>query len=239
VTTVCGSCGHVDNDAAAQFCGSCGAFLEFVGAAEGPPADVVPAGASLPAHSAGAVRVDRVESSGADRPDQGQDGAAAVAGSVLPGAQAELRAPTRRVDRPGTGGLACPSCRVDNAADRSFCRRCGQELRAATGDPRATWWRRLVARVRDAVRARRRRAAGSRPRRWSRSPRRRAHRGLPLHLLTRVVCLLSLASLLLPAVRTPVVDHVRTGVSSVRSEVVDRYHDVRDRTSPADPGSPS
>lgn len=231
MTTVCGSCGHVDNDAAAQFCGSCGAFLEFVGAAEGPPAEVV---------VAGAVRSsDPVASPAVDRPDPRQDAAAAVAASVLPGAQAELRAASRRVDRPGPGGLSCPSCRVDNPADRSFCRRCGHELQAVPGDPATTWWRRVVARVRDAVRSRRRRAAGSRPRRWSRTPRRRAHRGLPLHLLTRVVCLLSLASLLLPGVRTPVVDHVRAGVSSVRSEVVDRYHDVRDRMASADPGSAS
>ena len=42
-----------------------------------------------------------------------------------------------------------------------------------------------------------------------------------------------------PGDQTPVVDHVRAGVSTVRSEVVDRYHDVRDRTPPAGPGSTS
>jgi hypothetical protein len=94
----------------------------------------------------------------------------AAAGSVDSG-QPPARKPVAERDRPGPvplmteqvhAGPYCSACGVRNPEGRTFCRSCGETLRAAAvaQAPAPGWWRRLLNRLR----GRRSYAAGDRPR---------------------------------------------------------------------------
>jgi ribosomal protein L40E len=171
---VCGQCGE-RNPSDAQFCGSCGAFLEW----EGAQVDAAP-GASVPASGGSApVATSAVGSPPVGSPPVGSPpvgsppvgsppvGSVPVASSgpavraaepaataaepavVQPGEQ-QVR---RRVqappdDRPAAPGeVVCGSCGAGNDPQRRFCRRCGTALTAGAVTGRLSWWRRLWGRL--------------------------------------------------------------------------------------------
>ncbi len=167
---VCGQCGE-RNPSDAQFCGSCGAFLEW----EGAQVDPAPAG-SVPAASGGSptvpspVPASSTPGTPAADPPVGaaSDPAVAEPAVVKPGEQ-QVRRRTRAApeDRPpAPGEVVCGSCGAGNDPQRRFCRRCGAALAAGAAARRPSWWRRLWRRLagRRVYRAgdRRRRAAPSR-----------------------------------------------------------------------------
>lgn len=124
---ICRRCGYA-NLPGDQFCGSCGAFLEWEGEATGAPAAPPP-------------------------PDEGLAGLVAPAGGVLPppapaqgwvtapGVQAPppqvpppVAPPPVRVPPPApaeAGLLRCPACGIANGAARTFCQSCGARLAEA------------------------------------------------------------------------------------------------------------
>ena len=118
-TVICGRCG-VANPAGDQFCGSCGAFLEW----EGNPTDAGTETA-LPA----APPTDRPVPPPADAPP-----APAPAPPAAPSAPAEVQ-PTASED------VVCTSCGTANPVSRTFCQRCGAVMGGGSprgaGDPLA------------------------------------------------------------------------------------------------------
>jgi hypothetical protein len=79
-----------------------------------------------------------------------------------PVAERDRPGPTPLVAGPAQAGPYCSACGVRNPEDRTFCRSCGEPLRAgsvASGSAPG-WWRRLLARLS----GRRSYAAGDRPR---------------------------------------------------------------------------
>ena len=111
-TVICGRCG-VANPAGDQFCGSCGAFLEW----EGNPTEAGTE-ASLP------------EAPPIDRP------------APPPSAPAPLPAgPSAPVEvQPTATDVACTACGTANPPSRTFCQRCGAVMGGSprgAGDPSA------------------------------------------------------------------------------------------------------
>jgi uncharacterized OB-fold protein len=107
-SVVCTKCGFV-NAPGDQFCGSCGAFLEWEGSVVGDTSSVVAPTASPvtpPATPAGAP--------------------ASAQGTPTTPPATPAAAP------PDAGLLRCPSCGVANAANRTFCQSCGTKLAAAS-----------------------------------------------------------------------------------------------------------
>ena len=124
-TVTCGRCG-AQNIAGDQFCGSCGAFLEFV-AEQG--AAVTPAGANpLPADPSLATSVPL---------DGGLAGLKAGAGGPAPArapSPPSSTAPSAAAAASGPASEAlvrCPACGIANALDRTFCQSCGSTLAGA------------------------------------------------------------------------------------------------------------
>ncbi len=109
---ICRRCGfhNVPGD---QFCGSCGAFLEWEGEPQG---EAVPPPAEL-----------------AD-PDIPSVAAATGVGAAAPGAGAALpAAPSAPPAEPAgsvadVGLIRCPACGIANTAGRTFCQSCGTKL---------------------------------------------------------------------------------------------------------------
>jgi Tol biopolymer transport system component/ribosomal protein S27AE len=104
---VCKICGF-ENEPGAQFCGSCGGFLEWTGestAPEAPPGTAVP----TPPPPTGAT----------------------------PTASAEAPTTTyQTVQEPADpNAIICPSCGLANERDRVFCRRCAAELVPMATEP--------------------------------------------------------------------------------------------------------
>jgi double zinc ribbon protein len=98
---ICRRCG-VSNTAGDQFCGSCGAFLEW----EGDPTDAA-APTSEPAIPAPA---------------------ATPAPQTTP---SEPLPPPTIVSAPSMPGIACPACATLNPTQKVFCQSCGTDLRDA------------------------------------------------------------------------------------------------------------
>ena len=106
---VCKICGF-DNEPGAQFCGSCGGFLEWTGeqtAPEPPIAPIPPTPAPQPTTSGTPVVA----------PDSPTTAYPTVPEQVDP------------------GQLICPSCGLANERDRVFCRRCAAELVPIATEP--------------------------------------------------------------------------------------------------------
>jgi hypothetical protein len=136
-----------------QFCGSCGAYLDW--SADATP----PAGASAPA--AGPASGPAPASVAAPAPTAAPVPGAAeavapeepVAAPVQPQAAGPVpppppRATPRAPDEPppAPGDLVCGQCGAGNVPTRRFCRRCGTSLADAPAAPRLSWWRRLTTR---------------------------------------------------------------------------------------------
>jgi len=107
---ICRRCGF-SNVAGDQFCGSCGAFLEWEG-------DTAPAATPPPA----VTRADD-DLAGLARP-------AAMPASPVPPPVAQAAAAAGPV-APAAGLLRCPACGIANAATRTFCQSCGARLAEA------------------------------------------------------------------------------------------------------------
>jgi len=144
---VCAACGE-HNDADADFCGECGAFLEWEGRSPAALKDADIAATAAPdepaAAPAGAVAVETSSAA------PGQQGTAGQPRTVQPGEQIRRR-PTKAPAPPrpvAPGELACPNCGAGNDKKRRFCRSCGAPLTPAAvpGAPRP-WWRRFLSRL--------------------------------------------------------------------------------------------
>jgi hypothetical protein len=120
-TVLCRRCG-TPNVAGDQFCGSCGAFLEWEGASVVEPApEPGPADAALPA-IAGPAAPAAVETSGAGAPGSPTSPSAPVA-------------PSGSSTGTGSAGdrstlVRCPACGIANPTGRTFCQSCGTTLPA-------------------------------------------------------------------------------------------------------------
>ncbi len=107
---ICSKCGF-SNVPGDQFCGSCGAFLEWEGVAAADSAAVQPPSDVPLVHSRSSM-------------DTGTQAPPPVA-APPPAAAAPLRAdPTATLVR-------CPACGIANTPGRSFCQSCGAKLPAA------------------------------------------------------------------------------------------------------------
>ncbi len=104
---VCKICGF-DNEPGAQFCGSCGGFLEWTGESTAP---ATPTGAAAPTPPPPTGTTPAVET---ETPTESY---AAAPEPADPGA------------------IICPSCGLANERDRVFCRRCAAELVPIATEP--------------------------------------------------------------------------------------------------------
>lgn len=111
-SVVCTKCGFL-NAPGDQFCGSCGAFLEWEGSVVAPGGSNAPPPAGLPAPGMGAATAPPVPPASA------------------PSAQ-PAPAPASAAASPNSGPLLrCPACGVANAPTRTFCQSCGARLASA------------------------------------------------------------------------------------------------------------
>jgi ribosomal protein L40E len=192
---VCGQCGE-RNLADTQFCGRCGAFLEWTGApgapASGSPATAPPVtetrapGADRPSVASPAGRAGETRADAAQR-TEGPAATAVEPAVVKPGERQVRRPPAvPPEDRgPAPGEVVCGRCGAGNDPQRRFCRRCGNALTAGATAGRASWWVRLWRRL-------------TRPRVYEAGDRRRILRPSPWPrrlLLILVVVLLAAAAL--------------------------------------------
>jgi zinc-ribbon domain len=210
---ICGECGERNPDGV-QFCGACGAYLEWRGArADGQPvstaASTPNSGAPTPQPGPQPGHHPGFQTGPQPGPQPGfqpgiQPGPPSEA---LSGQPAPLK-PTEPVPRrrryadspqpspPSPGDLICGQCGTGNVPTRRFCNRCGAALAEATVVP-TPWWRRLLPR-----RTRKVPKSGDRPRRRaSRGPLSRAFRVLRWGLVLLLV-LAGLAYVLAPGVRS-------------------------------------
>jgi ribosomal protein S27AE len=121
--TICKRCGFA-NIPGDQFCGSCGAFLEWEGSADAASsADqaVTPIG-SAPEWAPGATVAGPSYASSADDPTWAAGPAAAPAPATRPAVP---------VDPAPEDLVRCPNCGIANPASRTFCQSCGTTLGAA------------------------------------------------------------------------------------------------------------
>lgn len=169
-----------------QFCGSCGAYLDW-SAEAAPPAAQTPAGAPAAAPAPGPPPAAPVAAPAAETSAPREPVAAPVQPQAAPAASPP---PPRTAPRapeeppPAPGELVCGQCGAGNVPTRRFCRRCGTSLADAPAAPRPSWWRRLTTRTPRPVPA-----AGTRPApgRWRRLRR-------PRLLVPALVVVLGLAA---------------------------------------------
>ncbi len=156
---VCGECGTT-NQQGEDFCGECGAYLEW----EGTPVAVEPEPvAEEPTTEAPKTVVERVKAAVGLGPDDEapapvtaeqhpekttQAAPEPTVAAVLPGTAAPK--PRRRPSGPQDipiqpGDLICGKCGAGNKPTRKFCRRCGGDL-AEAEVARVPWWRRPFVR---------------------------------------------------------------------------------------------
>ncbi|WUH92745.1 zinc ribbon domain-containing protein [Streptomyces sp. NBC_00433] len=197
-----------------QFCGSCGAYLDWSAETAAPAAPVAAASAA-PAPSPPPVVAAPEEPVVA--PVQPR-----AAGPVPPPPRPAPRAPEE--PPPAPGELVCGQCGAGNVPTRRFCRRCGTSLADAPAAPRLSWWRRLTTRTpREAP------AAGTRPApgRWRRMRR-------PRLLIPTLIVVLGLAAFGLRGQIGGATDKVRDRVAKGS-----QIHAVRVTASTSAPGHPA
>lgn len=183
------------------FCTSCGALLEWAGEKV----------------EAATARPDRESAQGVER---------------QPAAEADRPGPELLAAEPEYTGSYCWSCGARNAEGRIFCRACGEQLdRTALPEPRLSWWRRLLARLRGS----RPRAAGERPAGFRRhgvpdteaasKKRRRFHRNrrLPLSRLAPLLVVLALLGVGLGPARAWVTTKVFGAVQTAQHHLHEQY----------------
>ncbi|MFG1804894.1 NADase-type glycan-binding domain-containing protein [Streptomyces sp. NPDC049040] len=153
-----------------QFCGSCGAYLDWSEeTAPAAPSAAAPASAPTapPAPTTPPTPASAPVAAATEQPAPEEPVAAPVqplaAGPVPPPRPTVVRPPDE--PPPAPGDLVCGQCGVGNVPTRRFCRRCGASLADAPAAPRPSWWRRLTTRS-----PRQAPAAGERPApsRWRR-----------------------------------------------------------------------
>lgn len=144
-TVLCARCGFA-NAPGDQFCGSCGTFLEWEGAAAGVAADP---GAPAPAPLASAAVGDPGPTVG-----PGPVGTPVAHAAGPPTAAPPAGSPLPPPGAAGEGLLRCPSCGIANAATRTFCQTCGAKLTPAA---------RIASRSRDEIAAAVAAVPGARP----------------------------------------------------------------------------
>lgn len=166
---VCEQCGE-RSPAGVQFCGACGAFLEWDGAkaADQPRAATMPP-APMPGPPPQGVPLQRPPQQG--QPHQGPPprvrpvGPPPQPGVMRPTEQAPqphrvVPPPSAQRPRYEPGDLICGNCGIGNVPTRKFCRQCGASLSEAAV-AKTPWWR-WSRRPKDTPKAR---EVGSRPRR--------------------------------------------------------------------------
>jgi hypothetical protein len=223
---ICEQCGTANGDDA-EFCGGCGAFLEWdaredaaraeraagaVAADPSPatirsPATDPPVTTGPPLTTGPPVTTGSAGTAPADATGTTRTGPA----PVQPGQRTphRVRHTPTVMDEPtrvAPGETACPACGVGNDPTRRFCRRCGTPL-AGVAVARLPWWRRLLARLR----GRRAHAAGYRPRTRTR------FRGGPWTVLVFLLAAV-VAVALIPSLR----GLVGAGVTAVRDRLANR-----------------
>jgi ribosomal protein L40E len=129
-TIICRRCG-VANTAGDQFCGSCGAFLEWQSdesATEAPDAPDAPP-ISEPGAGAGATAA---PADGVSPPSPPAAAEPAPLASLQPPAATAPRAPeavaAAAQPQPQAGFTVCPHCGSGNPPGRTFCHKCGKLL---------------------------------------------------------------------------------------------------------------
>ena len=108
--TICRRCGF-SNIPGDQFCGSCGAFLEWEGQPTGPSADAGTPVAPAPESPVAPVQ---------------------TTWSPVPSAGIAPAAPAAATSDSSLDLIRCPACGIANAAGRTFCQSCGATLAAAS-----------------------------------------------------------------------------------------------------------
>lgn len=173
---VCTECGGRSPEGV-QFCGRCGAFLEWVGG-PAPPVDGGPAGpppgdppgapvsgspvvdspvGRAPAEGSAAVGPPVEGSPAGGRPINDPPRGRPDVGAALPGPVArrpdevprrqQVAAPAEPEPR-APGDVPCPACGAGNDRDRRFCRSCWKPLTPVAAEAvRPPWWRRLLRRL--------------------------------------------------------------------------------------------
>jgi len=125
-TMLCKRCGFA-NAPGDQFCGSCGAFLEWEGQADGGDAQAAGAAGSAAAAAPGGAAADQ-GLAGLVRPAQGASGTPATAQAPALGRSTAPPVPAAPPAPSDAGLLRCPACGIANAASRTFCQSCGTTL---------------------------------------------------------------------------------------------------------------
>ncbi|MFC7547756.1 hypothetical protein [Plantactinospora sp. GCM10030261] len=148
-SAVCGECGQ-RSPAGVQFCGTCGAFLEWAqedpgGGEPAPPVDAVAPpdlAAAPPAPS------DPVLGESPPDPAAGPVGRPAGGAAVRRPDEAPRHRPVALPETPAplaAGERPCSGCGTGNDPARRFCRSCGAPLTGTVVERRPPWWRRLLA----------------------------------------------------------------------------------------------
>ena len=125
---VCQRCGY-RNEAGAEFCGSCGTFLEWAGETA---ADGSAAGDADP-REAGIASTEPVE---LPAPSMRQAGSPSPAPPAANPADAEA-SPASQPTTPALVGPPCPVCGMPVPRSRTFCPHCGADTRAPQAGARA------------------------------------------------------------------------------------------------------
>ena len=219
---VCEQCGE-RSPAGVQFCGACGAFLEWDGtsAPDQPRATAMPPGVAPPGVRFPAPPQQIPPHQGVPVGPQSQP---SVMKPAEQAAQPHRVAPPP-VQRPrlNPGDLICGNCGVGNAPERKFCRQCGASLEDAPV-VKTPWWH-FFRRPKDTPKAR---EVGSRPRRGPRFG--DAASGIP-GLIGKVLLVVLLLAGVLYGVSSPFRSTVNTNVLSakgwVERQFVTEYVPVR------------
>ena len=127
--TICKRCGFA-NVPGDQFCGSCGAFLEW----EGQPADASAAGADPSGAAPPATPDPAVAAAAGAAPASAAWGA--PYGDPIPNPVRPAEPEPDTYDEDGDGVpdgplVRCPACGIANPSNRTFCQSCGTTLAAA------------------------------------------------------------------------------------------------------------